>query len=265
MKTRNFLATLVILLFIINACKELPSTVLSDNSGPANMPASGRGDVSYNDMIAALKLGMIDVLENETLIEIINERAVADDDADEVVTLGLLEAEAAKNNIDLINLMASSVIANGGTAGQAALVEAYYNGFSNGANSYTPMIYIPFSEALTFSEDIILASGGENVPMSVWYGQKYVNGNFSNNIAITEAVAESTPVFVVTATNTGGGGWLPWRRCWCTIGSRDGEGGINTVGACTRHNGNSTPNSRCHRCGRSHFAGECDGDSCMGC
>ncbi|GAB4490178.1 MAG: hypothetical protein OHK0019_08710 [Saprospiraceae bacterium] len=140
MTIRNLLIALVVVLLAVNACQKEPTVTSGDTSSP--LPVHSRSG-NFQNAIDAFYLATIDILKNLSLVNIIRNQA-AGSESDDKVTFQYLQSQASQIGINLVDLMKNSVIANGGTAQQAVLVEQSISGFTDNSQTLFPFIYFPF-------------------------------------------------------------------------------------------------------------------------
>lgn len=221
--------------------------------------------------MSILQKGTIDLLKNTEIQKIVYDYVTLDD-VDEQISYAKLNSLAASKGLNLVQLMESSILANGGTEEEADQLANLLDCFSINNELKCPIIHIPFTETVDlFVEDPILGLSYGEEPNDVWYGQDYFASTSGTQIVLSANVSSSRPLWHMSVRGASGsgaglgaGGWLPWRRCYCTRGSYDpNDHTISTVGACTQFR--SSENRCLNKCDRTGFNGECDGSPCAGC
>lgn len=270
---------LLLLFFVIllggYSCYQIVHPKEENVATTTKSPVSYRSDVNFEDVTDAFYKGTIGLLNNSTILSIIEDRT-SSEDTDERISYAFLKEEADKENIDLVALMKTSIDANGGTSAQKLLIEDVIDGFSENSNVVLPMIYLPYTENFSTLSTINIVKGEKVMPTGTWSGKKFVNGSYNSITTLSQTVAENTPLLIITTgkgeiddyptmgLSSGSGGWLPWRRCYCSepLKSEDGSG-TSSQGRCNKHRGDS---NRClYVCDRTGFNGACDNEFCGSC
>lgn len=278
-KWYNLLGFVLILTIACISCEQ--QTFKNDDQPDNNIAANNLKStgLSIDEEQEILELAILDLVLNTDIKTIISD-AVLDDDYEHIITLPDLYDYTQDVGIDLIDLMETSFINNGGEQSDLEHIEnIVYEYLDHAYSDIIPLIYIPYADLLSFTNYTPYVSKINVFDRdSTFTGYEYDQSVFSA-ITLTSVDVSNNPCWIIShqslklvgaggAGSYNGGGGMPFRRCWCTRDNTwvndDGQTIYTSWGSCicTRKDKNNCCQSICDRAG---WNGECSGEQCSGC
>jgi hypothetical protein len=217
-----------------------------------------------NQRFEVLKNALLDLTKNQIVKEIIRNH-FQDSNNNEKIYISELKTKLEQNNINLLDLMSSSLIRNGGTNIDVEILNDNFININLNGKLYDIFIFIPFSDEVNYELNPFVSSTINNN-----LNKNNINGIQlnSNTIKISELInqgkAKKNQVWFISLSASNNSDFypaLPWQRCKCSRGTKVVDGptqGISSRGSCSK-------NGTCNECGRSNIWGTCPEKSCAGC